>query len=182
MPVKMKTKTHKHMKKVLNVLFLLLLFFSTTGLKGQNEKFKALFLYNFTKYIEWPSDKQGGDFVIGVLGNSPMTKELEVIASKKRIDNQPIKVKVFKSINDIGSCHVLFIPPGKSSSLPEVNKKIAGKGILVITDKPGLAKKGAGINYVLKGGHQDFEINKSAIKGQMLKVNSSLFALGTVID
>ncbi|PLX14892.1 MAG: hypothetical protein C0599_17860 [Salinivirgaceae bacterium] len=170
------------MKKVLYVLLMLMLFFSATSLKGQNEKFKALFLYNFTKYIEWPASKQGGDFVIGVLGNSPIKKELDIIASKKRIDNQPIKVKVFKSISDIGSCHVLFIPPGKSASLPEVNKKVEGKGILVITDKPGLGKKGAGINYVLKGGHQDFEINKGAIKDQSLKVNSSLFALGTVID
>lgn len=170
------------MKKGLSVLLLLMLFFTSIAVKGQNEKFKALFLYNFTKYIEWPANMQGGDFVIGVLGNSPIKKELDIIASKKTIGTQPIKVKVFNSINDIGSCHVLFIPPGKSSTLAEVNKKISGKGILVITDKPGLAKKGAGINYVLKDGHQDFEINKSTIKQQNLKVNSSLFALGTVVD
>ena len=170
------------MKKGTAVLFLFLLFLIVGSAKGQNEKFKALFLYNFTKYIEWPANMQGGDFVIGVLGNSAIKKELDVIASKKRINDQPIKVKIFSSINDIGSCHVLFIPPGKSSSLPEVNKKVNGKGILVITDKPGLAKKGAGINYVLKGGHQDFEINKSVMKQQKLKVNSSLYALGKVVN
>jgi hypothetical protein len=171
-----------HMKKVTRVLLLLMFITSTFAVKAQNEKFKALFLYNFTKYIEWPADKQGGDFVIGVLGNSPIKKELDIIATKKKIGTQPIKVKVFNSINDIGSCHVLFIPPGKSSSLAEANKRVAGKGVLVITDKPGLGKKGSGINYVLNGGHQDFEINKSAIKNQNLSVNSSLFALGTVID
>lgn len=171
-----------HMKIGTKVLLMLILITSTFVVKGQNEKFKALFLYNFTKYIEWPADKQGGDFVIGVLGNSPIIKELDIIASKKKIGLQPIKVKVFNSINDIGSCHVLFIPSGKSSSLAQVNKKIAEKGILVITDKPGLGKKGSGINYVLNGGHQDFEINKNTIEQQNLKVNSSLFALGTVIE
>jgi hypothetical protein len=180
--MKNQIKTIRHMKKGLSVLLLLMLFLTTIAVKGQNEKFKALFLYNFTKYIEWPADMQGGDFVIGVLGNSPIKKELDIIATKKQIGTQPIKVKVFNSISDIGSCHVLFIPSGKSSALQEVNKKVGGKGILVITDKPGLAKKGAGINYVLKGGHQDFEINKSTISQQNLKVNSSLFALGTVVD
>ncbi|ALO15422.1 hypothetical protein L21SP5_01780 [Salinivirga cyanobacteriivorans] len=170
------------MKKLISYFLLLLLVLSITDLKAQNEKFKALFMYNFTKYIEWPGDKQSGDFVIGILGNSPMKKELEVIATKKKVGSQPIKVKVFNSINDIGSCHILFIPSGKSSSLDEVKARVGGKGVLIITDRPGFGRKGSGINYVLKGGHQDFEINKSTMDEQRLKVNSALYSLGTVIN
>ncbi|WP_462279955.1 YfiR family protein [Salinivirga cyanobacteriivorans] len=170
------------MKKLISYFLLLLLVLSITDLKAQNEKFKALFMYNFTKYIEWPGDKQSGDFVIGILGNSPMKKELEVIATKKKVGSQPIKVKVFNSINDIGSCHILFIPSGKSSSLDEVKARVGGKGVLIITDRTGFGRKGSGINYVLKGGHQDFEINKSTMAEQRLKVNSALYSLGTVIN
>ncbi len=170
------------MKKVISCTLLLLLIFSIADVKAQNEKFKALFMYNFTKYIEWPGDKKSGDFVIGILGNSPMKKELEVIATKKKVGNQPMKVKVFNSISSIGSCHILFIPPGKSSSLDAVKERIGGKGVLIITDRPGYGRKGSGINYVLKGGHQDFEINKGTMAEQNLKVNSALFSLGTVIN
>ena len=170
------------MKKLISYFLLLLLVLSITDLKAQNEKFKALFMYNFTKYIEWPGDKQSGDFVIGILGNSPMKKELEVIKKKKKVGSQPIKVKVFNSINDIGSGHILFIPSGKSSSLDEVKARVGGKGVLIITDRPGFGRKGSGINYVLKGGHQDFEINKSTMAEQRLKVNSALYSLGTVIN
>lgn len=170
------------MKKLFSFLLLFLLIFSFIEAKSQNEKFKALFMYNFTKYIEWPGDKRSGDFVVGIFGNSPMKRELEVIATKKKVGNQPIKVKVFKSISDIGACHILFIPSGKSSSLEEVKNKVAGKGVLIITDKPGYGRKGAGINYVLQGGHQDFEINKSFMAQQNLKVNSALYSLGTIVN
>lgn len=170
------------MKKLSPYLLLLFVVISSLSIKAQNEKFKSLFMYNFTKYIEWPASKHSGDFVIGILGNTPMKKELETIASKKQVGSQPINVKVFNSITDIGSCHILYMPPEKSSSLSSVLKKVNGKGVLVITDKPGLARKGAGINYVLKGGHQDFEINKSAMTTQNLKINSALFSLGTVVN
>src|SRR6056297_937444 len=157
------------MKKLISYFLLLLLVLSITDLKAQNEKFKALFMYNFTKYIEWPGAKNTGDFVIGILGNSPIKKELEVIATKKKVGGQPINMKVYNSVNEIGNCHILFIPPGKSSSLNAVKKQVSGQGVLVITDKPGLARKGAGINYVLAGGRQDFEINKAVMTEQQFR-------------
>ncbi len=170
------------MKRLITACLLLFLILTAGGLKAQNEKFKALFMYNFTKYIEWPGSKNTGDFVIGILGNSPIKKELEVIATKKKVGGQPINVKIYNSVNEIGNCHILFIPPGKSSSLNAVKKQVSGQGVLVITDKPGLARKGAGLNYVLKGGHQDFEINKSVMAEQNFKVNSALYSLGTVVN
>ncbi len=169
-------------KRLITACLLLFLMLTYSGLKAQNEKFKALFMYNFTKYIEWPGAKNTGDFVIGILGNSPIKKELETIATKKKVGGQPMKVKVFNSVNAIGNCHILFIPPGKSSSLNAVKKRVVSQGVLIITDKPGLARKGAGINYILKEGHQDFEINKSVMKEQDFKVNSALYSLGTVVN
>lgn len=170
------------MKRTFIGVLLLLLLGIANKADAQNEKFKALFMYNFTKYIEWPSNMQNGEFVIGVLGNSPMKTELDIIASKKQIGTQPIKIKTFNSINDIGACHILYIPTEKSASLDEAVSKAKGKGILIITDKPGMARRGSGINYVVNGGKQDFEISKSAISAQQLKVNAALYALGNVLD
>lgn len=170
------------MKRIFTVILLLFLFGITGETSAQNEKFKALFMYNFTKYVEWPAAMQSGDFVIGILGNSPMKSELDIIASKKKIGTQTIKVVTFNSVNDVANCHILYIPSEKSASLDEVAPRVSGKGILIITDKPGLARRGSAINYVVNGGKQDFEISKNAINAQQLKVNTALYALGKVVD
>lgn len=170
------------MKRIFTFTLLLILFGITGKTSAQNEKFKALFMYNFTKYIEWPATMQNGDFAIGILGNSAIKSELETIASKKKIGTQSIRVVTFNSVNDISDCHVLYIPNEKSASLDEVALRLNGKGILIITDKPGLARRGAAINYIVNAGKQDFEISKNAIDLQHLKVNAALYALGKVVD
>jgi len=45
---------------------------------------QSLYIYKFTKYIYWPEEKTRGDFFIGVYGNSPIFKELNLMASLKK--------------------------------------------------------------------------------------------------
>ena len=32
----------------------------------------ANIIYRFTKYIDWPDSKKSGDFIIGIIGESPL--------------------------------------------------------------------------------------------------------------
>jgi len=137
---------HKNMIKKIVLLSFVLLFCGIKYSSAQNEMFKALFLYNFTKDIDWPETYKQGEFVVGVLGNSKIIAEIEKIGSKKKVGTQSIVVKKFTSNSDIVYCHVLYITPEKSSQLSEALTKLSDKPTLVITDKPGLADQGAGIN------------------------------------
>ena len=55
--------------------------------------------------------------------------------------------------------------------------KIKNKSTLIITDRAGLATKGAGINFVIQENKQKIELNKSNIEKYKLKVASSLVEL-----
>ena len=167
--------------KKLYLTLVLLVFGISLFTYGQDDKFKALFMYNFTKYLEWPADLKSGNFVIGVYGASPIIQELEIIAQKKMVGNQPISVRRFNSPEEISRCHMLYIPEAKSAKAAEIATKFAGKGTIIITDQPGLGKTVAGINYVKVDGKQNFEINRQNIESEGLKVNSSLLSLGIEI-
>ncbi len=169
------------MKNVI-CLFAFLGFMGCLNSKAQNEKFKALFMYNFTKYIEWPAVQRQGDFIIGVLGNSPLTKELEIIAERQKIGLQNIVVKTFASVDEIQSCHILYLPSSKSANISQVVAKLSGKNTLIISDKAGLALQGAGINYVMDGDKLKYEINKSNIENKGLAVSNTLLSLGIVVS
>ena len=168
------------MKKSALVILGLLALCATT--KAQDEKFKALFMYNFTKYIEWPQAKQSGDFVIGVIGNSAIVGELETIAQKKTVGAQTIKVKQISSADDVTKLHIVYVTEDKSGEAAALAGKVKGKGVVLITDKPGFAKSTSGINYIKKDGKPNFEVSSTHLNEEGVKVSAQLMALGTAVD
>ena len=169
---------------ILSFLALLGLQQSQAQLADPVAKIKVMFLYNFTKYIEWPQDYKQGDFVIGILGGSTenITKELEKLASTKKAGVQNIVIKNFSSVADIDRCHVLFIPEGKSGQLDEAMAKCKKTSTLIVTEKDGLAKRGSAINFVVKDNKQNFELNKGNIERNNLNVSSSLLSLAIQVN
>src|ERR1700685_3288967 len=95
-------------------LFCLLLLFSFsafTFVQTEVEEYnlKAAFIYNFSKYIDWGSYQKGNQFIIGILGKSPIAKPLDEIAGAKMVNNKKIVLKVFSKPQDITFCNILFI-------------------------------------------------------------------------
>lgn len=164
------------MKKISLILFAGLLWFSTAN--GQNEKFKALFIYNFTNYIDWPGGS-GSSFVIAVYGDSPIISELQAISKIKKVGSATIEVRRISTTAEIGKANIVFVPAQKKRALTEINQAQAGKPTLIISDG---ASSDFGINFIVVGGKQSFQISKTNIEMHRLKMNSSLIALGTLVN
>ncbi len=167
------------MKYKLLQSFALLLFIQglATGAKAQDEKFKAIFVYNFTKHINWPVSE--GDFMILVLGSGNIIGEIEQIALKKTVGNQPIKINRINSPDEINRGQILYITASKNDMLPDAFALAKKKNILLITEKSNACKGGSGINFVSKDGKLGFEISKTNIESCGLGVSSDLLKLGT---
>ncbi|MDX2196771.1 MAG: YfiR family protein [Cytophagales bacterium] len=145
-----------------------------------NYKVHAMFMYHFTKYVEWPDAKKSGDFVIGVVGSSDINKELETIAATKKAGAQSIVVKKI-SASDAATCHMVFIPSSQSSNLDDVLQSGGGKPVLIVSEKNGLCKKGSNMNFVIVDDKLKFEINKASIENNGLKISGELLKLGIVL-
>lgn len=150
---------------------------------SSNSKIKATFIYNFTKYIDWPEKYKEGNFVIGVLGTSTFYNELATLLSKKTVGKQIFEIKSYTNSESVtGICHILFITAENSSQLPDVIKKMKGKNTLIVTEKTGMAKQGSGINFVVENNKQRFELNKANIEKYNLKVSSTLASLAIPVE
>jgi hypothetical protein len=141
-----------------------------------NSKIKSIFIYNFTKYIEWPANQKQGDFVIGILGNSNpgLVKELEKMASLSKIGGRNFSIKVYNNVDEIGKCQLLFVIADKSNLLSAAVQKVSKNNTLVIGENSGLIKKGAVINFVYQENKQKFELSKINAEKSGLLVSSSL--------
>ena len=169
------------MKKSLVVLVLALLSLGGIVSAQSPARYQALFVYNFTRYIEWPSFGSQ-EFVIGIVGKSSVYSELQNIVEGKRIGSKTIVIKKFNSAEEISSCQILFVSSEVSSSLVSFASTLQSKNTLIITERPGLINKGAGINFVLEEGKQKFELSRTAINKTGLKVNSQLVDMAMLTD
>ena len=149
---------------------------------AQDDKFKALFIYKFTQYMEWPTSKQTGDFKIGVLGSSPITNELKAFTAKRTVGQQKIVVEEIMSIADCPKYHIVFVPAKASSNVGEIAKSVVNKGVLVVTDKQGMAAEASGINFIKDAGQQSFEISVKHLTEHGVKAGKSLLSLGNTIE
>ncbi|MCS6821573.1 MAG: YfiR family protein [Microscillaceae bacterium] len=137
-------------------------------------KFHKIFIANFIKYIKWPESYQTGDFVIGVLGESPIIAELQDLAKTKTAGNQKIIVKKFPATNKITTCHMIFIPNAESDKLNEVKRILDGKSTLIMTEKANMCQQGSIANFILQNGRWRFELNKAAADKAKLNISVNL--------
>lgn len=161
------------MKKVTGLFILLAFVFVPNG-KAQVTDAQAMFIYNFSRLIEWPANAKSGDFTIGVLGNSQITSSLTTFVVGKKVGSQNIAIKQFNDVGDITSCHILFVSFGKSSKMSEVQSKLSGTHSLIIGEKKDLVSDGAAINFVIDNNKLRFQLNTANAEKYQLKVSKSL--------
>jgi hypothetical protein len=152
------------MKKNLLLLLVSLTFFYNQKSFSQTSvvQAQASFIYNFTRYIEWPAANKSGDFVIGVFASSPMYNELQSFTTNKKVGSQNIVVKKIKSVDEINGVHILFVPFEKTKELSSIEGKIA-------------IEQGATINFILAEDNKlKYETKTSNATKIGLKCNSVL--------
>ena len=168
-------------KSVFALIILVCSSFSYVSDDDTNAHIKATFIYNFTRYIEWPAEYKKGSFLIGVLGNTRMLQELTTMKNKTSRGNQPFQIVQYSSVNSISKCHMIFVAASRSHELGLVVNKVKDYKTLIITEKAGLIEKGSSINFVVSNNKQGFEINRSSVKAHGLSMSSNLVAFATVV-
>src|SRR5207249_10420448 len=67
---------------------------------------KAAYLYNFIKYVDWPS--YGDTITIGVLGDNPFGPALGPLNGKV-VKGRRLVIKEFDSVRDALNCQICFV-------------------------------------------------------------------------
>jgi hypothetical protein len=174
-------------RKLVSLLLLLCLFTQAKLGYAQDPnttaaKVKAVFIYNFTKYIEWPPEYKQGNFVITIVGYPVLAEELNKMAQKNKSGAQPFTIQHVNSVSEVGKCHILYLGPGKTSGLVQAIEKVKKHSTLVITEGDGCTKKGAAINFVFHENKQKFELNKTNAGNHKLLVSSNLASLAIIVE
>ena len=145
---------------------------------------KALYLYQFAKYTEWPKEILGDGnepFVLGILGKDPFGRNIDIIQGKP-IKGRKLTVKYFTRVQEVAGCHLLFISSSEAEQLPQILKALEKSSILTIAEVEGFVQQSGMINLVAEQKSTSsqtvsFEINRAAAEKANLKLDTQLLKL-----
>jgi hypothetical protein len=135
---------------------------------------QSMFIYNFSRLIQWPANSTSGDFVIGVVGDNEIYNSLVSFVANKRVGSQAITVKKFDDPQSISRCHIVFVGDSRISRLGEVITKLNGTNSLIITERKGMVNSGSAIDFFMDEDKLKFVINADNAEKYDLTVSKSL--------
>jgi hypothetical protein len=145
---------------------------------------KAVFLFNFAQFVEWPASAFAGPdapLVIGILGEDPFGSYLDETVRGEKVDDRPLVVRRFKSVDEITTCHILFINWRDADQLRDILAHLRGRSILTVSDVEGFATRGGMIRFLTDQNRIRFRINLDAAKAASLTVSSKLLRAAQIV-
>ena len=146
------------------------------------EQLKAAFLYNFVRFVEWPTNAFNLDsdpIVLGVIGSDRFANELATLLKEKKAHNRSFVVKKLSAATDAANCQVVFCADGEArhpQAIVEITRK---KPILLVGEADDFLDNGGMIN-ILQDERQkrlQFDINPQAAEQSTLTISSHLLRL-----
>lgn len=162
-------------------IILMMAGFAVTAQDRPTHEIHAAMLFNFIKYVQWPNEGDGGEFVVGVIGDDNVFNTLNTWYNGKQKGSKKYVIKKLSSANESSSCQVVYVGKAKSKDFDDIMNIIGGKSILTITDGNGLGQKGSCINFKVIDGKLKFEMNQATLTSSNLKVSSQLSSMAILI-
>ena len=150
---------------------------------------KVAYIYNFTRFVSWPSPPAQRSFLICVAGDPDMGRGLRILEREGRqAQGRPIEIRSVDTAGATGSCQVLFVGRGADGELDAIVRRTDGKPTLLIGDTPGYVGRGVAIEFFLRpdvfGEKQRlrFRIDPKALNGRGLVVSAQLMDVAEILE
>jgi hypothetical protein len=181
MPV-LKTATHSLSKAIILLCGFVCLSMQTVI--NREYQVKAVFLFNFTQFVEWPANTFTGPetpIVIGVLGKNPFGTYLDETVLNEKVNNRTLLIHYYNSPEEVKNCQILFINLRETKKLEQTLLALKGKNILTVSDQNSFLNQGGMIRFFTKNNKIQFQINPEAAKAAELNVSSKLLRLAEIV-
>jgi len=141
---------------------------------------KAVFLYNFTQFVDWPENTFNSPdepFIIGIVGDDPFGNYIDEIVKGEFLGTHAIKIKRCNDIRSTLTCHMLYINSTDKEKVRTILNAVSEKNILTVSDDPSFNKLGGIIRFYTEDNKIRFQINLSRSKEARLSISSKLLSV-----
>ena len=143
---------------------------------------KAVYLYNFSKFVEWPATSGEEDsFAICVLGHDPFGPALDSTLLGEKVDNKNIVARRIVDVQEASKCRILFLASSEAARMKQILVSLGKASVLTVSDLPDFSVSGGMIQFVMEDNKVRFEVNLSAADKAGLTLSSQLLKVATTV-
>jgi len=146
---------------------------------------KAVFLFNFTQFVNWPresfADAQA-PFVIGVLGHDPFGPALDDAVRGERVGGRPLVIERYRTRAELKPCQILFIDRSAAGEVEAVLRALERTGTLTVTDFDAETSPDVIIRFFTENQRIRLRINVDSARTAGLTISSKLLRPAQVVD
>lgn len=160
---------------------------SATSLNPFSEyKIKAAYLYNFTKFIEWPPAafaQNDAPFVIGVLEHDAAASQpiASTLSGKTTAGGRRIEVRSARAASELAGCQIVFIARSAAADLPVALEQFRAQSTLLVGETTGFAQSGGVVNFVVANDVVRLEINPQRANRAGLRLSGALASVALLV-
>jgi hypothetical protein len=158
--------------------------FTSAAAPVSEYQLKAVFLFNFAQFVEWPPNafaQPNSPFVIGVVGKDPFGANLDDVVRGETLNQHPLVVQRFGNASDVRDCQILYIPASEVPHLPEILAKLKGQSVLTVGDAEDAAQRGVVIGFYTQDRQVRLRINIDAARLASLTISSKLLRPAEIV-
>jgi YfiR/HmsC-like len=158
-------------------------FLMGAGAPVSEYQLKAVFLFNFAHFVEWPATAlPGGNapFVIGVVGKDPFGSSLDEVVRGESVGGRPLAIERYPDVPRLGKCQILFIPAPELTHLEQILEALKGRSVLTVTEGP--APRGAIVDLLKEDSRIRLRIDLQAARASNLTISSKLLRPAEIVD
>jgi hypothetical protein len=144
------------------------------------QEIKAGLLYNFLKYTQWPPEHANRAAVVCLIGGDPFGGHLQPMAGRT-VNQHSIKIRNLESVKNVDGCSLLYVNATEESGWSQLQKVLAEKDVLTVSDFDGFAEKGGMIEFTRNDNRIGVKINVDAVTAAHLTVENRLLRLANAV-
>lgn len=150
---------------------------------GEEYALKAVFLYNFCRFIEWPDRafaSPDAPLVIGLIGEDPFGSLLEETVKGESVRGRRIRVERYRRVSEIGACHLLFVAGAEAARADETVAAVAGRSVLTVGETETFLEQGGMIALIADRSRVRLRVSPARLRAANLAASSKLLRVAEI--
>jgi hypothetical protein len=143
---------------------------------------KAVFLYNFAQFVEWPATPDSQKpVIIGILGEDRLGAVLDETVRGERLGLRPFEIVRYRQLTGIDTCNILFISRSENERVAQILAALGNRPILTVSDGDDFADRGGMIQFVNDKNRIRLRINLEAAQAATVTISSKLLRVAEIV-
>ena len=145
---------------------------------------KATFLYNFTRFIEWPgpATEASAPFRICVVADPTMEQAIKRTVEGEVVQGRPLVMTQPHTPQEAAGCQILFVGRTEHQRAATLLSAVRDLPVLTVGDSSQFVEQGGTIQFVLVDNRVRFDVNLLSAQRANLKMSANLLRVARKVE